>query len=142
MPWHGDCETAGMEHLDQTLRTHPQPRGIEPDLIIRTLPTLMECAASCAACADACLGEPSVDQLRSCIASDLACAELCRTVSTLLLQQTAPDPTLLRETARAAETACRLCAQECEKHASMHAHCKACAAACRRCEEACQKLAA
>lgn len=32
---------------------------------------------------------------------------------------------------------CRACAEECEKHAGQHEHCKVCAAECRSCEQAC-----
>ena len=33
-------------------------------------------------------------------------------------------------------------AEECEKHAGMHEHCRICAEACRRCEQACDQLLA
>jgi hypothetical protein len=33
--------------------------------------------------------------------------------------------------------ACAACGDECERHASMHEHCKICADACRRWEQAC-----
>jgi hypothetical protein len=32
------------------------------------------------------------------------------------------------------------CAEECERHAEHHDHCRVCAEACRRCEEACSAL--
>ena len=34
--------------------------------------------------------------------------------------------------------ACRLCAEECERHAAKMQHCRICGEACRRCERACQ----
>ena len=37
---------------------------------------------------------------------------------------------------------CRACAVECEKHASMHAECKACGEACRGCAKACDAYVA
>jgi hypothetical protein len=36
--------------------------------------------------------------------------------------------------------ACRICAEECERHAGDHEHCRVCAEACRRCEQACEDL--
>jgi hypothetical protein len=38
------------------------------------------------------------------------------------------------------ELACRLCADECERHAGRHEHCRLCAQACRTCEHACRHL--
>ena len=40
-----------------------------------------------------------------------------------------------------APEACRLCAQECDDHASRHEHCRVCAEACRACERACRDAA-
>jgi hypothetical protein len=34
--------------------------------------------------------------------------------------------------------ACRVCAEDCERHAGLHDHCRICAEACRDCEEACR----
>jgi hypothetical protein len=39
----------------------------------------------------------------------------------------------------ACAAACRLCADECEKHAKMHEHCRICAESCRRCVSACEE---
>jgi hypothetical protein len=38
--------------------------------------------------------------------------------------------------------ACRVCAEECEDHASRHEYCRVCAEACRSCEQACDELLA
>jgi hypothetical protein len=38
--------------------------------------------------------------------------------------------------------ACRACADECEKHAAHHEHCRLCAEVCRRCDQACRELVA
>ena len=46
--------------------------------------------------------------------------------------------TIIQSVLRACEEACRLCAEECDRHASMHEHCRICAESCRRCEQACQ----
>jgi hypothetical protein len=35
--------------------------------------------------------------------------------------------------------ACRLCGEECERHAGKHEHCRICAESCRRCEQACRE---
>jgi hypothetical protein len=58
----------------------------------------------------------------------------------VLARQTAFDPQLARTVLETCAQACRLCAQECERHASHHQHCRVCAEACRRCEQACEDL--
>lgn len=45
----------------------------------------------------------------------------------------------MRSVLQAFGTACRLCAEECERHASHHEHCRTCAESCRRYEQACQE---
>ena len=65
-----------------------------------------------------------------------ACADLCDTTGRLISRQENPD--LARAILQACILACRLCAEECERHASMHEHCRVCAESCRRCEQACR----
>jgi hypothetical protein len=36
--------------------------------------------------------------------------------------------------------ACLACAEECDRHAAHHEHCRVCAAVCRRCKQACDEL--
>jgi hypothetical protein len=38
--------------------------------------------------------------------------------------------------------ACLACAEECDRHAAHHQHCRLCAEACRRCKKACDDLLA
>lgn len=75
-----------------------------------------------------------------CIRTDLDCADVCATTGYLLSRQTEADSTLVRAQVEACETACRICAEECEQHADMHDHCRICAEACRTCEQSCRKL--
>jgi hypothetical protein len=49
---------------------------------------------------------------------------------------------VLRASVEACATACRVCGDECDRHASHHEHCRLCAESCRRCEEACRALLA
>ena len=44
----------------------------------------------------------------------------------------------IRKLLEACATACRLCGEECERHASKHEHCRVCAESCRQCEKVCQ----
>lgn len=130
-----------MHHIAKILQSHPKPQGVDPERLHEILASVSECALSCLACADACLAEETVDQLRSCISTDQACASVCNALSHLLLQQTAPDKAILKAAAQACESACRRCAKACEMHAQMHAHCAHCAQICRECEAHCRELA-
>ena len=55
----------------------------------------------------------------------------------LLLRHTGNNDETMRRMIDACAVACRTCAEECERHAQMHMHCKHCAEACRECERAC-----
>ena len=121
------------------LRTHPQA-GAAADALARCVDECFACTATCTSCADACLGEPDVQELVGCILRNLDCAHICQATGSVLARQTASDPQLARTLLEACAQACRLCAEECERHASHHEHCRVCAEACRRCEQACEDL--
>jgi hypothetical protein len=81
-----------------------------------------------------------VADLAKCIRIDLDCADICATTGKVLSRLTAYDPATTRALVEACRTACKACAEECEKHADMRDHCQICAEACRRCEDACAAL--
>ena len=95
---------------------------------------------SCTACADACLAEDAVADLRNCIRTNLDCADVCVATASVLSRRTGSNLTVVTELLKACRTACATCAEDCEAHADMHEHCKLCADACRRCEKACSDL--
>ncbi|PPG42352.1 four-helix bundle copper-binding protein [Pseudoclavibacter sp. RFBA6] len=112
------------------------------DLIRRCLEACSDCALACSACAGACLTEDRVADLAPCIRSDLDCAELCTVTGSVLARRADGDTRGLRALVEACRQACLSCAEECEKHARMHDHCRVCAEACRRCVAACDDLLA
>jgi hypothetical protein len=124
------------------LRTSPVKVGYDAGDLAACITACFECAQACTACADACLGEGMVADLRGCITTDLNCADVCVAVGRVMSRQTAYDGTISRAALQACHDICARCAAECEKHASMHEHCRVCAEACRRCEKACAKLLA
>jgi hypothetical protein len=120
------------------LATSPAPiPGVDVGLLADTVLAAFDCAQTCTACANACLAEANVQDLVRCIRLNLHCADLCDTTGRLISRQ--ENPELARAILRACALACRLCAEECERHASME-HCRVCAEACRRCDDACQRL--
>ena len=74
--------------------------------------------------------------------TDLDCAEICAVTGSVLSRQTGTNDEIVMALLETCRTACRVCAEECKRHAHMHEHCRRCAEACRRCESACAELAA
>ena len=121
------------------IQTHPDVSGSVNDVLVRFIEESLACAQVCTVCADACLAEPMVEKLRQCIRLDLDCADVCETAGRMASRRTGSNVELLRQVIAACETACRLCAEECERHSEQHEHCRICAEACRACEKACQQ---
>lgn len=130
-----------MTHAHAMLETHPSADGKTSGLS-KVLDALLECSQTCTLCADACLAEEMVADLRRCIRLNLDCAALCATTADIVGRQTQSDPAVVRAAIEACLAACEACATECERHADMHEHCRICAEACRRCETACRELIA
>lgn len=122
------------------LSTHPSAGVADSAALVACIEACFDCALTCTMCADACLGEEHVHDLRHCIRLNLDCADICNATGRVVARQTTPDWTLVRSQVQACLMACQLCAAECEQHAGMHEHCRVCAEACRRCEEACNRL--
>jgi hypothetical protein len=119
---------------------HPHPTDSDRDLLLRCIAECLDCAASCTACADACLGESDLTELRRCIRLNLDCSDLCDATGRIVTRQTSPDLRPIRAVLEACSVACLACAEECDRHAAHHEHCRVCAVVCRRCKRACDNL--
>lgn len=97
--------------------------------------TLVNCAATCEMCADACLDEDNIKMMVNCIRLDRDCAKICYTTASLLASNSNNVQHLLESCAEI----CKMCGDECEKHKMDH--CQECARACKECEEACRSYA-
>jgi hypothetical protein len=128
--------------VGEIIQTHPQPTSLDRAVLIRCIDECSDCAVSCTSCADADLAEPDVQELVRCIRLCLDCSDICTTTGRIATRQTAADVGVLRTSVEACATACRVCGDECERHAPHHEHCRLCAEDCRRCEEACRALLA
>jgi hypothetical protein len=126
-------------HAQEMIRTHPDVRGNTNEALIRCIEECYDCAQACTSCAYACLGEAMVMELRQCIRLNLDCADLCAVTGAVATRRTGSNEDVIRRLLQACETACRLCGEECARHASQHEHCRVCAESCRRCEQACRK---
>ncbi len=126
----------------EMLRATPAPTGFDQQALADAIDAASACSQVCTACADACLAEDGVAELRRCIRLDLDCADICLATARVLSRQTAYDAAVTYAQLEACVAACRACAEACEEHAGMHEHCRVCAEACRRCEAACSALLA
>lgn len=126
-------------HAREMISTHPQVRGNTNDALIRCIEECYDCAQTCTTCADACLGEAKVADLVQCIRLNMDCADVCTATGAVATRRSGSNEQVIRAMLEACGTACRLCAEECERHAQMHDHCRICAEECRSCEESCQK---
>lgn len=126
----------------EMMNTYPAEINLDRDLLARVVDTLAACSQACTACADACLSEDMVDELRKCIRTNLDCADICDTTARVLSRHTGYDANLTRAMLQACVQACRSCGDECAAHAGHHEHCRVCAEACRACEQACTELLA
>ena len=126
-----------MHHLQQMIAAHPDVMGSTNDALVSCIEECFACAPVCISCADACLREEMVAQLRQCIRLNLDCADLFLAAGKLSTRRTGTDEALIILALQACAQAWMLCADECERHAEEHEHCRICAEHCRRCEQAC-----
>lgn len=131
-----------LRNLDKMLETHPEFPALERSALLDCLRACYDCAQACNACADACLGEPDPKAMARCIRLNQDCSNVCEATGKILARQTAFDPNMANAILQACVAACRLCGDECAKHAAKMQHCRVCADACRTCERACQTLLA
>ena len=98
------------------------------------LDALNACIAACEHCASSCLKEEDVKMMARCISIDRDCADICALTARFVARDSEHAQHVMRECAEI----CKICGDECEKHAAQMPHCKECAEACRRCEQACR----
>jgi hypothetical protein len=121
----------------EMISTHPAMRGKTNDVLIKSIEECYSCAQTCTSCADACLAEKMVDELKQCIRLNLDCADICHVTGRIATRRTGSDEEAIRRMLEACVTVCRLCGDECERHGHHHEHCRICADACKRCMQAC-----
>lgn len=124
---------------EQMIASHPDVRGNTNGALIETINQAYACAQTCTSCADACLAESMVAELRQCIRLNLDCADVCFATATTLNRRAGSNEEVARRMLEACITSCRLCGDECARHASQHMHCGICAESCRTCASACEK---
>ena len=126
--------------FSEIIKLHPQPTSLDREALLRCVDECFDCVVSCTSCADADLAENDVREMVRCIRLCLDCADACDATGRIVTRQTEADLRLISAIVEACATACLVCAEECERHAAHHEHCRACAEVCRRCKKACDDL--
>lgn len=130
-----------MSTTTDMIKTHPNPtEDLNVDHLAEAIDAALACAQTCTSCADACLAEESVADLRECIRTNLDCADICAATAAVLSRRTGSNIEVVKALLTTCRDACAACAKDCESHAGHHEHCRICAEACRRCERACTDL--
>src|SRR5438105_12632643 len=107
-----------MTHAREMLASSPAHiPGVDVTLLADAALAAFDCAQTCTACANACLGEAQVQELVRCIRLNLHCADLCDTTGRLISRQ--ENPELPRAILQACVLVCRLCGEECARHTDM-----------------------
>lgn len=123
----------------EMIATHPDVRGNLNEALLRCIEQCYSCAQTFTACADACLAEEMLAEMRQCIRLCLDCADVCAAAGSVASRRTGGNEGVIVELLNACAVACRLCADECGRHGDDHGHCRICAEQCRRCAEACSE---
>lgn len=93
------------------ISTHPDVRGNLSQPLVRCIEECYDCAHLCTSCADACLAEDTVQQLRQCIRLNLDCADVCLATGALASGRTGSNEQILGSAFELCAAACRVCAK-------------------------------
>jgi hypothetical protein len=126
-------------YADQMMQSHPHVKGSANTALIASVEACYACAQACTSCADACLGEPMAQELTQCIRLNLDCADICGATGSVSTRRSGSNEETLGDMLRACARICVLCAEECRRHAAIHAHCRICADACIACALSCER---
>jgi hypothetical protein len=126
-----------MSHATEMLENHPVESDVDERALAAAIEACLDAAMSATTCADACLAEENAAAMARCIRASLDCADVCATTARILSRVSETDWRVVRALIEATAMAAHACAEECERWANEHAHCRICAEACRRAEEDC-----
>ena len=125
-----------MTHARRMLEGYPGVLKVDAAALAGTIDALHDCVQACTADADADFSERHLADLVKCIRLCLDCADVCAATAAVITRQIEFDSNAIRPLVEACVVTCKICGDECERHAQMHEHCRSCAQACRRCEQA------
>jgi Domain of Unknown Function (DUF326) len=129
-----------VSYARQMLDTYPRTFDVDADVLAAAVDALSDCAQACNADNAADLAEHNVADMVRCIRLCLDCADICTTAAAVTSRLTDYDAAVIGPLLQACVAVCKSCGDECERHGTVHEHCRVCAEACRRCEQACRAL--
>jgi hypothetical protein len=123
-------------HILEIMKTHPGSATETALPLVQCIEACFDCGQTTVACADACLAEPTPGDLARCIRINGETSDIAIVTGRLLSRRLPSNPLIWERQLEACAVAARMCAEECERHAPRHDHCRVAAAACRKCETA------
>lgn len=122
--------------IAKMIAAHPDVAGNLNEPLALAVRHAMFCSAICTSCADACIAEKMVEEMRQCIRLCLDCADVCDAAFKLAARRTGTNEIVIQEMLQLCVTACDLCAEECGRHDNDH--CRLCAEMCRETSRDCK----
>jgi hypothetical protein len=124
-----------MASIEEIITLHPDVGpALYNETLGRAVARMIECAAICNACADACIAEPM--DMTQCIRLCLDCSDVCSATGRVGSRRSGGDRQLIRTLLATCIEACERTADECAMHE--HEHCQLCALMCKSCAEDCR----
>lgn len=111
------------------INMHPNVDGHLNEPLATAIRHIMYAAPITASCADACLAEDAVADMRQCIRLCLDTSDICAMAVTVATRRTGENVAVLRQALELVVSACRTCDDECARHDMDH--CRQCATMCR-----------
>lgn len=124
-----------MTYVQELVKASPAQSPVDEKQLIEAIELLYDGAATCTACADACM-----EDMPHCAVTCLNCADVCFATAKVLSRTSAFDAETARQVLSACEQICRTCAGHCRMHADDREHCRVCAESCERRADACAQL--
>ena len=119
--------------IEMMISEHPDVKGNYNESLGFAVRKVVDCAALCNSCADACIAEPM--DMAQCVRLCLDCSDVCNATARVAMRRTGGDRNLIRTLLATCIEACRNCADECANHDNPH--CRRCATMCVECAQAC-----
>jgi hypothetical protein len=135
-----------MQDLEAVIAGSSTLENVHIKSLAHCIEVCLQCATSCTACADECLDEPELAEMRRCIRLNVDCADIVSTIARLLSRRGEPDLAALRACLEAGTSIANACAAETLKHAGTYEYCRLtgeiCVVCARECEEALSMMCA
>ncbi|MEZ5816256.1 MAG: four-helix bundle copper-binding protein [Hyphomicrobiaceae bacterium] len=129
-------------HILEIMKSHPGSSTETAVPLVQAIEACFDCAQTSVACADACLAHSHPAELARCIRINGETSDIAAVTGRLLSRRLPSNPMIWQRQLEACAVAARMCADECDKHAEAHDHCRVAAEACRKCAAACEALLA